>query len=259
MQNLPFAFDETTIPAIVQVVAVVAVAFVVQHAVVKLVERFLGRTGAGETTLFANLARSIVWIVAIAVICESVFNVKLTSVVAALGVGSLILSLGLQDFIKNIVAGMDIISNKVYSVGDQIEIAGHRGEVVDITWRQTIIRDGNGNPHMIPNSLANTQVIIRRDGHTAFRHDLSVELRPGLDLDAVGAELEELAATVLDERGYQASDRPTPKVRFLGASAFGIKTTVSLFIDDIEHQVAAFDAVMRAFNATGYLSDYMYR
>ena len=78
---------------------------------------------------------------------------------------------------------------------------------------KTVIRDIDGDPRVIPNALVNTQVVTRRDGALAARHEVSVEVRPALDLDVVGPELERVAAEALAKAGFQAADAPTPAGR----------------------------------------------
>ena len=241
--------------AIVIILASFVIAWIIQRMLTGLIRRYLESTSVGELSLLLNLVKGIVWVGAVVFVLENVFRVEFTNLFAALGIGSLVLSLGLQDFIKNIVAGIGLVTNKVFSVGDEIEVGAFRGEVQDITWRQTIIRDINGDPVVIPNSVFNNQLLTRHDGNMKYRHILEVEIRPGLDLDEVGAAIEEIATGVLQENGWQAKDGPKPQVRFLGSTAYGTKASIRLFIGDIEQHTPALNAVMRAIARTGYLSD----
>lgn len=240
---------------VAMILVAVIVALIVQKLAEKLIHSSITGTTVGELSIFVNIVRAIIWGLAIAVVGETVFNIKLDSVFAALGIGSLVLSLGLQDLIKNVVSGIGIITFKIFGVGDQIVVGEHRGEVMDITWRQTVIRDIDGDPHVIPNSLVNTQIVTRRDGELALRHETTVEVRPGLDLEVVGAELERVALEALTKAGIRKGTEPAPKVRFLSATAYGVQASVRIFVDDIELRTPAFDCVMRAFSQTGYLSD----
>ena len=85
---------------------------------------------------------------------------------------------------------------------------------MDVNWRQTIIRDRSGSPRAIPNAMFNTQTLVKRRGKLAYRHELEIEVRHGLDLDAVAADIERLADEALEELGIKQEDLDT-KVRFL--------------------------------------------
>lgn len=240
--------------SVVVIAIVVSVAFAVQKLLVKMVRKGLNSTNVGEVTLFTNAAKWVVWFIAASIIGDLVFGVELGGIFTALGVGSLFVSLGLQDLIKNVVSGVQIISDGLFRVGDQIEIGGHRGEVMDVSWRQTVMRDNDGNAHAIPNSLFNTQIAMRRVDSMTYRYELEVEVRPGLDLDKVGEEFERFAKEALMAEGIMQEGLP-PQVRFMGSTAYGTKASVRLFIDDIEHRTKGMDLAMRAISRTGYLSD----
>ena len=51
---------------------------------------------------------------------ENVFSIQMSGMVQALGVTTLVVSLGLQDLIKSVVAGMLIVASDIVSVGDQV-------------------------------------------------------------------------------------------------------------------------------------------
>lgn len=243
-----------TMSSLILVAVAVGVALLMRRVALRTIRNTVGSTRAGSVTLFETAAKVGIWLLLAAFIAEFVFNVEVGSLFAALGVGSLFLSLGLQDLIRNVVSGMEIVTNGLIKPGDQIEVGAYRGEVLDISWRQTVIRDHDGDPIAIPNSMFNTQTVLRRDGHMAARHEMSVEVRPGIDLDEARVELEAIARDALLGAGVKHPDLD-PRVRFLGATAYGAQASVRLYVDDIEHRTAAFDAAMRAFSRSGYLSN----
>ncbi|NQU83956.1 MAG: mechanosensitive ion channel family protein, partial [Parcubacteria group bacterium] len=72
-------------------------------------------------------------------------------VMAAAGVIGLALGFGGQYLIRDIIAGLFIIIENQYRVGDAVEIDAVSGTVEDITLRTTIIRDLDGVVHHIQN------------------------------------------------------------------------------------------------------------
>ena len=69
------------------------------------------------------------------------FNV--TSFIAGLGVVSVIVGLAVQDALKDIIMGFNIIVDNYYSVGDIIKIGDVEGKVVELGVKATKLKDIN--------------------------------------------------------------------------------------------------------------------
>jgi small conductance mechanosensitive channel len=72
----------------------------------------------------------------------------LLAVGSVLGVG---LGFGAQDYVKSVIAGINIIAEDQYSIGDVVAISGVSGTVEDVRLRVTVLRDLEGNVHYVPN------------------------------------------------------------------------------------------------------------
>jgi small-conductance mechanosensitive channel len=70
-----------------------------------------------------------------------VYGVDVTSLLAGIGVISVVIGLALQDSLKDAFRGFDIVSDNYYNVGDIVEIDGITGKVIDISFRSTKIQD----------------------------------------------------------------------------------------------------------------------
>lgn len=68
------------------------------------------------------------------------FNYDLGGIAAGLGIGGAIVALAAQNVVKQILAGLAIISDKPFEIGDWIEVGEISGTVESITWRSTKIR-----------------------------------------------------------------------------------------------------------------------
>lgn len=88
------------------------------------------------------------------------FNVKITPLVATLGIGGIAVGFALQDTLSNFFAGLHIISDKPIRIGDFIELEGNvSGYVEDIGWRSTRIRTLPNTLVIVPNSkIASTTI-----------------------------------------------------------------------------------------------------
>lgn len=84
----------------------------------------------------------------------NVFGMSITanSLLAAAGAGGLILGIGAQDFVKDIVNGFSIIMENQYSVGDYISVNNISGTVVSMSLRTTKIIGDNKETLTVPNS-----------------------------------------------------------------------------------------------------------
>ena len=78
--------------------------------------------------------------------------------VAGLGLAGAVMGLAFQDFIKDIITGITIITEDYFSIGDVIEVDGFKGTVLNITLRTTKIKKWDGSVLIINNKLI-TKVI----------------------------------------------------------------------------------------------------
>lgn len=68
-------------------------------------------------------------------------HVNITSMVAGLGIAGIILGVAVQDALKDIIRGFDIISDNYFKVGDLIEFKGIEGKVIELGLKTTKIKD----------------------------------------------------------------------------------------------------------------------
>ncbi|WP_426350983.1 mechanosensitive ion channel family protein [Alloiococcus sp. CFN-8] len=67
-------------------------------------------------------------------------------------IGGVAIGLGSQSLVKDIINGLFILFENQFSVGDYIIVGSYRGIVEDIGLRTTLLKDFNGDIHIIPNS-----------------------------------------------------------------------------------------------------------
>ncbi len=78
-------------------------------------------------------------------------GLKVSTLLAGLGVGGLAFALAAQDTLKNLLGSIMILLDKPYKVGDRIVVKGHDGVVEEIGLRSTRIRLLTGHQTVIPN------------------------------------------------------------------------------------------------------------
>jgi len=140
------------------------------------------------------------------------WDINVTGLVASAGIVGLALSFAAQDTLSNLFAGVAILADEPYRIGDVIIIDnGERGEVTHIGLRSTRLLTRDDVEISIPNSVMGNATIINEAGGPPKRYRVraSVGVAYGSDIDKVMQILEQIAAT---------HDRilkfPEPRVRF---------------------------------------------
>lgn len=78
-------------------------------------------------------------------------GLDITPVLAGVGVVGLAVGVGAQTLVKDAIAGLFLLIEQQFDVGDEIEVKGVTGTVENMTLRTTIVRDSKGTQHVIPN------------------------------------------------------------------------------------------------------------
>jgi small-conductance mechanosensitive channel len=103
--------------------------------------------------------RLAIWIGATAFIIFAVFNPPVNALFAVSASAGLAIGLGAQDLIKNIIAGIVILFDRPFRVGDMVDINGHYGEVRSIGLRSTAIQTFDDSTVFLPNSMVLGQAV----------------------------------------------------------------------------------------------------
>jgi small conductance mechanosensitive channel len=114
-----------------------------------------------KAATFLSLIRSLIkWaiiIVAIFLILTK-WGVDTNKILASIGIIALIVGLGCQSLISDVVAGIFLVADSAFEVGDIVVVDDFRGTVVEIGLKNTKIEDAGGNVKVISNSSINTMV-----------------------------------------------------------------------------------------------------
>ena len=132
------------------------------NSVAPIFQAFTNSTVLTEsmTIWLERAARVIIWVVGIGIIFD-IFGIQIGPLVAGLGLFSVAVALGAQDFFKNLISGLLIIGENRFQPGDRIEVPGQlHGMVEDIGFRSTLIRMFDTAPMLVPNKdLSDVSVI----------------------------------------------------------------------------------------------------
>ena len=100
--------------------------------------------------LILNIIKYITVILVLLAILSN-FGINVKSILTGLGITTAIIGLAFQDLAKDLIAGISIITENQYEVGDTIEVDGFMGEVVFLGLKTTKIRDYKGATKIIAN------------------------------------------------------------------------------------------------------------
>ena len=114
-------------------------------------EKITKKTGVAVIELLGSLVKYAAIIVLIFLFLSAI-GVNTAEIFAGLGILTLIIGLGMTSLIEDIVAGIFIIAEHLFDVGDVIVVNGFRGTVVKIGIRSTQIVDVGGDDLVLRNS-----------------------------------------------------------------------------------------------------------
>ncbi len=179
--------------------------FILRRVLRPVVRRFIART-KGEsrrgiekrvdtlTSVFTGVARVAVLVIVLLLILTEL-DVNIGPILAGFGIAGIAVGFGAQYLIRDLIAGIFIIMENQYRVGDVASVAGITALVEDITLRKTVLRDLDGVVHHVPNGEITTASNYTR--HFS-RVNINISVAYGTDLDhaievmnRVGKELAE--------------------------------------------------------------------
>ena len=107
---------------------------------------------ATSMTLVRSVGRYIITFVAIILVVNQLgFQNLFSNVITAAGIGALVISLGAQSIIQDMLAGLFIMFERQYGVGDYVKLGDFEGTVTSIAMRCTYLTNFRGEKIIVPN------------------------------------------------------------------------------------------------------------
>ncbi len=140
--------------------------------------------------------RLTVWTLAIAYILLGVFKPPTNVILAVLASAGIALGLGAQDIIRNVFAGIVMVFNRPFHIGDMVNISGHYGEVIHIDLASTRLQTFDDNVISVPNAEVLKQAVVNSNaGQLTEMIVVSFDLPASVDVAGVKALLWEATAS----------------------------------------------------------------
>ncbi|MGK7929978.1 MAG: mechanosensitive ion channel domain-containing protein [Microcystaceae cyanobacterium] len=183
---------------------------------------------ANVPKIFLDLSRTFLVLVGTAIILSTVWEADLAGLLTALGVGSLVIGLALQDSLGNIFSGITLLFEKPIAIGDWVKVGEVYGEVLEITWRSVHLYTFDKHLVIVPNSEL-AQGNFRNFSRPEPLHGISVELGFSCD-DPPNKVIPLLKQTALET--IEVLSKPEPTVLLSSYGDFAINYKTIFFVKD---------------------------
>lgn len=198
------------LPKVIAGVVVFIIALYISAWIARIVKRSAARRGA-DPEIVILLTRATRWtliVLGIIVALEQV-DFDVTGLIAGLGIAGVTIGFALQDVAKNFVAGVLLLIQQPFEIGDVIKILDYVGTVQEITLRTTDILAQDGRMVIVPNS----EVFINPLMNYSRTPRRRIEISAGVSYDSDLNQVTETALRVLGQLD-EVLEEPAPEVTF---------------------------------------------
>jgi len=175
-------FFVVKIPSFIAAFVVFVIFYIMAKAIKKIVE---GRMADKfeehkEMQILAGRTSATATIIIGATIALNIAGIDLTAIIAAAGFG---VGFALKDIIINFLAGVMILAQKHFTIGDFISVDGTIGKIIEIQTRATILQALNGTMVVVPNSDLFSKQVTSYTSNPFRRIEIAVGVEYGTDLN----------------------------------------------------------------------------
>ena len=192
---------ETGAPALLNTIRIVGIAITLAIALHYLAKvAFHSKKGKTLSRLLVSFFK---WVIALCAIFFTMdaWGANTTTILASAGVVTLIIGLGSQSLVSDILAGIFIVFEGDFQVGDIVIIDGWRGEVKEIGIRTTKLIDAGYNVKIVNNSeiktiINQTQELSLAKAYVAVSYGARIEKIEAVIADNLASFKEKIPAIV---------------------------------------------------------------
>lgn len=200
--------------------------------IVKWTSIFINKTAKkfdSEATLIQvvnEIIRYSVYAIALTLILNEL-GINITAIALSLGIVGIAVGFAARDTISNFIAGLFVLADKSFKVGDIIEISDYKGKVHAMGFRVTKLITPENNIVSIPNSNFSKNVHVNHTPLEEKRVDLAITVPYEIKVEG----LREKFVEVLGKNEW-ALDDPVPNFIINELADTGIKSTLSVWVVD---------------------------
>lgn len=177
---------------------------VIIYNIVKLLMKKISKTKYADRkkkTIISLLKNIIKYLIMIFVVLAilSVYGVDTSALVTSIGVAGVIIGLALQDIVADFLAGVLILFDNHYSIGDVVTIDNFTGEVVNFGLMTTKIKAATGEVMILSNSAFRKVINYNMNNTT---HYINIDVAYDTDISKLEKCLNEMTSEVEKIDGY---------------------------------------------------------
>ena len=154
-------------------------------------------------------------------------GVDITAFLTGIGILGFTIGFALQDVSKNFIAGILILLQQPFHLGDKIEVSGFIGSVLDITLRDSVLLTDDGLRVRIPNGDIFTQPVLNYSRLQRRR----VQINVGVSYDSDLEKVRKVAAHAVDAVPGLLADPPA-ELAFESFGEYAIQLRVFYWYDE---------------------------
>jgi len=194
------------------------------------------RTSGISASLLSNLTKCAVLVLGTLILLQTV-GVQVTPLVTTLGISGLAVGLALKDTLENIFSGCYLIISKQVRTGDYVKLeTNYEGYIIDISWRNTTIKELSNNVIIVPNSKLASAIFTNY--HLPVK-EITLTITVGVDYDSDLEHVEgvtvQVAKEVMQEIAPELIENE-PYIRFNQFGDFSINFTLYMRVNEFFDQ-----------------------
>jgi len=239
-----------TIGKIAMALIILGVGYWLSLIVSRVMERLVVKRLKVESNQAGLIRRWVRVLLILGLVIFSMVSVKIPLTIFAFLGGALAIGLGFgtQNLLKNFVSGIIILFERPFRVGDVLDVANHRGTVVSIGIRSSVLKLNDGTETLIPNSsLLENNLTNWTYSDRNVRFALTVGVAYGSDTRQVARLLAEVAA-----RHGVIQKEPAPLVIFQDFGDNALTFELRYWVDVHHHNASQIGSDLRHMIASAF-------
>ena len=172
-------------------------------------DRFSAARVERRTETLRHIIRSVskgTLLITLALTISSELGFDIAPILASAGIAGLAVGFGAQSLVKDVIAGFFILFEDQFGVGDVVKIEGLSGVVERMTLRSTMLRNLEGQVHVIPNVNIHTVTVLTKQWARAV---VDITVRYDQELAKVFDLLQRLGQRLAQDWPDRVLEQPT--------------------------------------------------
>ncbi len=195
-----------------------------------------------------TVLHKVLWVVLIMLALPRI-GVEVGPLIAGLGVGGFIIGFAFQESLGNLAAGLMLLINQPYQIGEYVEIGGVAGSVREMNVMATTLTTPDNKKVMVPNRKIWGSEIINYTAMPTRRVDLTI----GISYKAEIGKAFSVVSRVLGDHAAVLKD-PAPTIGVVTLADSSVNLVVRPWVKTSDYWTTYFDVtrkIKEAFDAEG--------